>query len=104
MTTADEMSDEATRNQLARMDAKLDVLISRHGELDTKVADHEARLRLIETAHTRHDGALAEQGKDLTDHEIRLRSADKWRYALPITAISALAAAAASITAAIGTH
>lgn len=37
-----------------------------------------------------------EQLKDLPDHEIRLRSLEKWRYGLPIAGLTAVISAALS--------
>lgn len=47
------------------------------------LADHETRLRVVEPT-----GTTAERhAVTLVDHEGRLRAIDKWRYALPITAL-----------------
>ncbi|QVQ51293.1 hypothetical protein J4H86_21105 [Spiractinospora alimapuensis] len=50
------------------------------------------------------EAALARQeahADRLDDHENRLRSLEAWRYALPISSISAVAAAVAAIIAAL---
>lgn len=96
----------ATASQVAEVNTKLDVLISQHATVAAQAADHETRLRTVETKQT----TTAEQVKNLVerdaDQEERIRKADRWRYALPITGVGAagalLAGAAALITAAQG--
>ncbi|WP_378262659.1 hypothetical protein [Actinomadura gamaensis] len=93
-----------TGEQLARIDTKLDVLISQHGHVAAQVADHEVRVRELEAAHHRTDSKVTDQGADLADHETRLRAADRWRYALPVTAAGSLLTGTAAILAALGKH
>lgn len=45
---------------------------------------------------------VAEELKDLPDHEQRIRSLERWRYALPATLISSIVAAAAAVVGAWG--
>lgn len=96
--------DDRTHDQLGRIDTKLDVLISQHSSLAGMVADHETRLRTIETSHTSAQGALIELGRDVVDHEQRIRAADRWRYAMPLTTVGALLAGAAAIIGALKGH
>jgi hypothetical protein len=45
---------------------------------------------------------IAEQLKQLPDHEARIRALERWRYSLPIAVLSAVASAAAAVAAAFG--
>ncbi|MCW2919137.1 MAG: hypothetical protein JWN52_7205 [Actinomycetia bacterium] len=96
--------DDRTHDQLGRIDTKLDVLISQHSSLAGMVADHETRLRTIEVGHTAAVGVVAELGKDVVDHEQRIRAADRWRYAIPLTTLGALLAGTAAIIGAVKGH
>lgn len=91
---------QETNERLARIDTKLDVLISQHGNLAGLVTDHETRLRALEAAQNKDDEKVTTLAGTVTDHEERLRAADRWRYALPLTTIGALLAGGASVIAA----
>ncbi|MFC5187141.1 hypothetical protein [Actinomadura harenae] len=93
-----------TGEQLARIDTKLDVLISQHGHVAAQVTDHETRIRDQEAARIRADARLDDLTTRDADQEKRLRAADRWRYALPVTAAGSLLAGAAAIIAALGKH
>jgi hypothetical protein len=97
-----EQNGAINRIDLARIDTKLDVLIAQHGNTANQVADHETRIRLIEADQVRTDAKVADLIARDTDQEARLRAADRWRYALPITAVGAAAAAVASVVSALG--
>lgn len=98
------MGDELQRDQLSRMDVKLDVLLAQHGHLSSMVADHEARMRLTETAQAEAKGVVTGHTADIQDHEMRLRAADRWRYALPATALGVLVMGAGTIINALRGH
>lgn len=53
--------------RLARIEVKLDIVLSSH-------VDHETRIRNIE-------------GHGTGDHDPRITALERWRYALPATAI-----------------
>lgn len=89
--------DASTRERLARIDAKLDVVIAQQSHLAGLVADHETRLRQLESAQS----TVTAVAETVGDHETRLREADKWRFALPITGIGAVIAAAGTIISAL---
>jgi hypothetical protein len=57
--------------------AQLTVITDRLGA----IPDHEARLRGLES--------ITDRLSQLTDHEARLRNLERWRYALPASAITA---------------
>jgi hypothetical protein len=57
--------------------AQLTVITDRLGQLP----DHEVRLRGLES--------ITDRLSQLTDHEARLRNLERWRYALPASAITA---------------
>ena len=94
--------DADTSVALQQINVKLDVLISQHGTVAGQVTDHEARLRTIESAQVRVAGRVDDLDKRDSDKEKRLRSTDRWRYAMPTTAVGALLAGAAAIIAAVG--
>lgn len=62
----------------------------RHGQ---HLADHEARLRVAEEHLARQEPWK----QILDDHESRLRGGERWRYAIPASALVALVGAAASL-------
>ncbi|TDD60909.1 hypothetical protein [Actinomadura rubrisoli] len=85
------------QEQFASIDTKLDVLISQHANVVAQVADHELRVRQLESARVKADARLDDlTGRD-ADQEARLRAADRWRYAMPVTSAGALLAGAAAI-------
>jgi anti-sigma-K factor RskA len=45
---------------------------------------------------------LRSMTRQLADHEERLRKSEQWRYALPVSAIAAVASAIAAVVAALG--
>jgi hypothetical protein len=98
------MDEQQQRDQLSRMDVKLDVLLAQHGHLSSMVADHEARMRLTETAQAEAKGVVTGHTADIADHEVRLRASDRWRYALPATVIGVLAMGAGNIINALKGH
>jgi hypothetical protein len=46
---------------------------------------------------TRVDAVLSQMPVQLTDHESRLRSLEKWRYGIPVGAAAAIVAAVSSV-------
>lgn len=74
-------------------------LAAQQAALREQVADHEARLRLVETAVVSLS-ALPEIVKDL---ENRQRADERWRYALPLASVAAAASAVSAIVTAVGT-
>ncbi|MEV8636507.1 hypothetical protein AB0395_33155 [Streptosporangium sp. NPDC051023] len=84
------MSEDTDR--LARIEAKLDVLVVQTTTDRTRLDDHEARLREMERTGV---------ASDVADHETRIRSIERWRYALPIASIATLLTGTAAIIAAI---
>ena len=97
---------EESGQLLNTINTKLDVLISQHGQLAAGHADHEARLRVVETGQVEHRQQISEAIKDVGKLQDQQQSTDRWRYALPVGAISGvggmLAGAAALISAARG--
>ena len=97
------MDPPATASQVAEISTKLDVLISQHTMMAAQIADHETRMRAVESKQTTTDAHLVDLVKHDVDQEDRLRKADQWRYAIPATAVTGtgalLAGAAALITA-----
>ncbi|GII88291.1 hypothetical protein Ssi03_62810 [Sphaerisporangium siamense] len=85
------MSDD-TDVRLARIEAKVDVVIAQTATEKARVDDHEVRLRTVEASNT---------SKAVDDHEGRIRAIEKWKYALPLATLAALIAGAASVIAAI---
>lgn len=87
---------------LAQISTKLDVLITQHATVAAQAADHETRLRTVETRQTTTDAQVKNLVERDADQEERIRKADRWRYAMPITGVGAvgalLAGAAALIT------
>ncbi|MBD2900830.1 hypothetical protein amrb99_98400 [Actinomadura sp. RB99] len=81
----------------ARIETKLDVLLAQHGHVAAQVSDHEIRLRAVEAGATRADTRISDLTARDGDKETRLRAADRWRYALPITAAGGLLGGAAAI-------
>lgn len=88
---------------LAQISTKLDVLITQHATVAAQAADHETRLRTLETRQTATAGRVTALAEGHADQEARLRKADQWRYAMPTAAVGGagalLAGAAALITA-----
>lgn len=74
-------------------------LAAQQAALREQVADHEARLRLVETAVVSLS-ALPEIVKDL---ENRQRADERWRHALPLASVAAAASAVSAIVTAVGT-
>lgn len=76
--------------------AQVAVVAAQQATTAGTVADHELRLRSVEAA------VIALQGLPavLADLETRQRSDEKWRYAVPLTAIAAVIAALGAATAA----
>ncbi|WP_055477567.1 hypothetical protein [Sphaerimonospora mesophila] len=58
-----------------------------------RITDHEARLRLVESAVV----ALSSLPKLVEDLEGRQRGDERYRYALPLTALTALGSVVATI-------
>ncbi|MFE9099834.1 hypothetical protein [Actinomadura geliboluensis] len=99
------MTDPATAEQLAQINAKLDVMITQHATVAAQAADHEVRLRAVETKQTTTEGQVKGLLDRDQDQETRLRKADQWRYAIPATAITgtgALLAGAAALVTSLG--
>ncbi|MEV4672159.1 hypothetical protein AB0K34_10955 [Actinomadura sp. NPDC049382] len=97
------MDPPATAAQVAEISTKLDVLLTQHTMVASQVMDHEQRLRVVETKQTSTDARVNDLTKRDDDQEVRLRAADRWRYAMPLAGITGLGAvltgAAALITA-----
>ncbi|TQS29119.1 hypothetical protein [Microbispora sp. KK1-11] len=77
---------------LARIEAKIDVLVSQTTADRTRLDDHETRIRALEKADVT---------EDVDDHEKRIRSIEQWRYALPIASVGTVLTGVAAIIAAI---
>lgn len=93
----------ATASQVAAISTKLDVLITQHAAVAAQAADHELRVRALETRQTTTEGQVKTLAEGHGDQEARLRAADRWRYAMPTAAVGGagalLAGAAALVTA-----
>lgn len=72
-------------------------LVAQQGAVRDHVADHETRLRLVETAVVSLQG-LPEIVKDL---ESRQRSDERWRYALPLATVAAAFSGLGAVVAAV---
>lgn len=48
------------------------------------------------------DTELRSVSRQLADHEERLRNIERWRYALPVSAVAAVASAIAAVVTALG--
>lgn len=91
--------------QLAQISTKLDVLLAQHAATAGQVVDHEQRLRAVETKQTTGDAQMKNLAEGHADQEDRLRKADRWRYAMPISgagAVGALLTGAAALIAVLG--
>lgn len=91
--------DPQAHEQLAAINVKLDVLISRHGITEQRVTDHEARIRDVEVGRVRSEARLDDLAADRGDIESRLRILERARWPLP--SLAALVSLAALILAAI---
>lgn len=89
----------ATAAQVAEVNTKLDVLISQHATVAAQVADHEMRMRAVETNQTTTDTQVKSLAEGHTDQEERLRAADRWRYAMPAAAVTGTGALVSGIAA-----
>lgn len=75
---------------------------------ERRIADHASTIGTLEDRyHALREGHVLAERADLdadtwrADHEQRLRSLERWRYALPLTALSSGVAAVASVVAAL---
>lgn len=89
MTT---MDPPATASQVAEISTKIDVLITQHATVAAQAADHEIRVRALETRQTTTEGQVKGLIEGHGDQETRLRAADRWRYAMPLAGIAGVGA------------
>lgn len=75
------MTEPDSSFQLVRIEVKLDQALAGN-------ADHETRLRLLESHGT-------------SDHGQRISEVERWRYAVPMAAVAIVASSAAQIIAAL---
>lgn len=75
--------------------AEIAVLAAKQDTNTRRIDDHEDRLRLVESAVV----ALSSLPKLVEDLEGRQRGDERYRYALPLTALTALVSGAATIIA-----
>lgn len=94
--------DPETSVALQQINTKLDVLISQHGTVAGQVVDHEQRMRTLEARQVATDQQVVSLIKKDEDQEVRLRAADRWRYAMPTAAVGSVLAGGAAIIAALG--
>lgn len=87
--------DTSPAADLAEVKAQVAVVSSQQQADHERIRDHETRLRLVETAVV----ALSALPKIVEDLEGRQRGDERYRYALPLTALTALVSGAATIIA-----
>ncbi|MBP2703544.1 hypothetical protein JOL79_06990 [Microbispora sp. RL4-1S] len=82
---------------LAQVAAQVAVSVAQQAAHAERLTDHEGRLRLVETAVV----SLSSLPTIVQDLEGRQRADEKWRYALPMTALCALFSAVAAVITAV---
>lgn len=87
--------DTSPAADLAEVKAQVAVVSSQQQADHERIRDHETRLRLVESAVV----ALSALPKIVEDLEGRQRGDERYRYALPLTALTALVSGAATIIA-----
>lgn len=71
-------------------------------DLYERIVGIEERLNGALAANERLRDQLAELCTHTADHETRLRAIERWRYALPLAALTALITGVAAVVAALG--
>jgi hypothetical protein len=64
--------------------------------------DDNAMLARLVRIETLLETEFRSINRQLADHEQRLRTSERWRYALPISALAAVASALAAVVTALG--
>jgi hypothetical protein len=72
-------------------------LAAQQAAMRDQVSDHEARLRMVETAVV----SLSSLPEIVKDLESRQRDDERWRYALPLSTIAAAVAGLGALAAAL---